>query len=144
MKPYESDYPIAANIAAPHRLARRTSRLSIVVSGCPVPGQNGKPGRGGNRIRGTGEGNLKLQTHPTVSAVIRDRLWSDCPVGSETGGDSETLGVERRPDDLGVWVSDDQHPDARSSASRGGTSALLASVGQAVQLEHRRALRAMS
>ena len=60
MKPYESDYLIAADIAASTRLAWRTSRLSVLISGCPIPGQDGEPGRDGNRVWGTGEGRLEL------------------------------------------------------------------------------------
>jgi len=52
MKPYEPDYPIAANLAASTGLARRTSLLSIVVLDCPVPGQDREPGRSGNRVCG--------------------------------------------------------------------------------------------
>ena len=50
MKPYESDYSITANIAAITGLAWSRSYLSVVVSGRPVPGQDSKLGRGGNRV----------------------------------------------------------------------------------------------
>ena len=50
MKPYESDYPIASNIAAITGLAWSKSYLSVVVSGRPVPGQDRELGRGGNRV----------------------------------------------------------------------------------------------
>jgi len=70
MKPYASDYPIAANLAAPPRLARRTSRLSVLISSRPIPGQDGELGRGGNRVCRTSESSLELQAHPTISALL--------------------------------------------------------------------------
>ena len=71
MKPYASDYPITANIAASTWLARRTSRLSVLISGCPVPGQDGELGRGGNWICGTSKSGVELQANSTISAVVR-------------------------------------------------------------------------
>ena len=53
MKLYESDYSTTTNIAAPPRLARSASRLSVLVSGRPVPGQDGELSRGRNRVAGS-------------------------------------------------------------------------------------------
>ena len=56
MKPYESDYSITANLAASPWLARSKNHLSVVISGHPVPEQDGELGRDGNWVCGTVEG----------------------------------------------------------------------------------------